>query len=83
LPPHQLALQHFGKDFAREDRAEPIFNETLNADVLFLDDLGAQQGKPWETERLFQILDRRLNSGLPTFVTTNLTPEELQRRKDA
>lgn len=67
------------KDFAREDRAEPIFNETLNADVLFLDDLGTQQGKPWETERLFQILDRRLNSDLPTFVTTNLSPEELRQ----
>lgn len=66
------------KDFVREDRAEPAFNETLTADVLFLDDLGTQQGKPWETERLFQILDRRLNSDLPTFVTTNLTPEELR-----
>jgi DNA replication protein DnaC len=66
------------KDFAREDHSEPIFNETLNADVLFLDDLGTQQGKPWETERLFQILDRRLNSELPTFVTTNLSPEELR-----
>ena len=66
------------KDFAREDRLEPIFSETLNADVLFLDDLGTQQGKAWETERLFQILDRRLNSELPTFVTTNLTPEELR-----
>jgi DNA replication protein DnaC len=67
------------KDFAREDHAEPTFNETLSADVLFLDDLGTQQGKPWETERLFQILDRRLNADLPTFVTTNLTPEELRQ----
>lgn len=66
------------KDFAREDHSEPIFNETLTADVLFLDDLGTQQGKPWETERLFQILDRRLNSDLATFVTTNLSPEELR-----
>lgn len=66
------------KDFAREDRSEPTFNEVLSADVLFLDDLGTQQGKPWETERLFQILDRRLNSELPTFVTTNLSPDELK-----
>ncbi len=66
------------KDFARGDHSEPTFNDTLTADVLFLDDLGTQQGKPWETERLFQILDRRLNSDLPTFVTTNLTPEELR-----
>lgn len=66
------------KDFAREDRAEPTFQDTLNADVLFLDDLGTQQGKPWETERLFQILDRRLNWGLPTFVTTNLATGEVK-----
>lgn len=66
------------KDFAREDRSEPTFNEVLSADVLFLDDLGTQQGKPWETERLFQILDRRLSSELPTFVTTNLSPDELK-----
>lgn len=44
------------------------------ADVLFLDDLGAQQEKPWETELLFQILDWRLNSDLPTFMTTNHNP---------
>lgn len=66
------------KDFAREDRSEPTFNDTLQADVLFLDDLGTQQGKPWETERLFQILDRRLNSDLPTFVTTNLASGEVK-----
>lgn len=66
------------KDFAREDRAEPTFNEALNADVLFLDDLGTQQGKPWETERLFQIVDRRLNSELATFVTTNLASGEVK-----
>lgn len=66
------------KDFGRDDRAEPAFNETLQADVLFLDDLGTQQGKPWETERLFQIIDRRLNSELPTFVTTNLASGEVK-----
>jgi DNA replication protein DnaC len=66
------------KDFGRDDRSEPTFNETLHADVLFLDDLGTQQGKPWETERLFQILDRRLNSDLPTFVTTNLASGEVK-----
>lgn len=66
------------KDFAREDRSEPTFNGVLKADVLFLDDLGTQQGKAWENERLFQILDSRLSADLPTFVTTNLSPEELQ-----
>ncbi|MFZ9594853.1 MAG: hypothetical protein ACO3A2_02115 [Bdellovibrionia bacterium] len=66
------------KDFAREDHAELVFNDTLNTDVLFLDDLGTQQGKPWETERLFQLLDRRLSADLPIFVNTNLTPEELR-----
>ncbi len=66
------------KDFGRDDRSEPTFNETLHADVLFLDDLGTQQGKPWETERLFQIIDRRLNWELPTFVTTNLASGEVK-----
>lgn len=66
------------KDFSRDDGAEPIFNQVLKAEVLFLDDLGAQQGKPWETERLFQIFDHRINWKLPTFVTTNLTSDEVK-----
>lgn len=66
------------KDFGRDDRSEPTFQNVLNADVLFLDDLGTQQGKPWENERLFQILDRRLNWSLPTFITTNLATGEVK-----
>jgi DNA replication protein DnaC len=71
-------FDRMGKDFGRQDDSEPVFQGTLRADVLFLDDLGTQQGKAWETERLFQILDHRMNAGLPTFVTTNLASTELK-----
>ena len=42
-----------------------------------IDDLGAEQATEWAEERLYLLLDYRLNHGLPIVVTTNRTPEEL------
>jgi hypothetical protein len=38
-------------------------------DALLPDNLGTQLGKTWETERLFQIMDRHFNLGQSTSVT--------------
>jgi DNA replication protein DnaC len=38
-----------------------------------LDDLGAQQSSPWANEKLFQLLNYRYNSRIPTIITTNNT----------
>jgi DNA replication protein DnaC len=51
-----------------------------NAPILILDDLGTQSGSPWAQEKLFQLLNHRSNSQLPTVVTTNLSIDRLDER---
>jgi DNA replication protein DnaC len=41
------------------------------AELLVLDDLGAQQSSPWANEKLFQLFNYRYNSRFPTVITTN------------
>lgn len=50
------------------------------APLLILDDLGAHNSTPWAQEKLFQILNHRYNSRLPTVITTNQQLEELDPR---
>ncbi len=48
-----------------------LFQEMREAELLVLDDLGAQQSSPWANEKLFQLLNYRYNSQFPTIITTN------------
>lgn len=57
-----------------------LFEQVRNAPVLILDDLGTQNATSWAQEKLFQILNHRYNSQLPTIVTTNLTLDRLDER---
>jgi len=41
------------------------------AEVLVIDDLGAEQSTPWAGEKLFQLFNHRYNWHLPTVITTN------------
>ncbi len=43
----------------------------VGADLLVLDDLGAQADTPWAAEKLWQIVDRRYRAHRPLLVTTN------------
>jgi DNA replication protein DnaC len=47
------------------------------ADLLVLDDLGAEKATDWVAERLFSLIDKRLGAGRtrPTFVTSNVRPD--------
>jgi DNA replication protein DnaC len=50
------------------------------APLLILDDLGAHHSTPWAQEKLFQIINHRYNSRLPTVITSNQQPEEMDPR---
>ncbi len=47
------------------------FAKMREAELLVLDDLGAHQSSPWASEKLFQLLNYRYNSGFPTVITAN------------
>lgn len=45
--------------------------------ILFLDDLGAHNYTEWTRNRIYSILNYRMNEQLPTIITTNLDFEQL------
>jgi DNA replication protein DnaC len=57
-----------------------LFEQVRNAPILVLDDLGTQNMTGWTQEKLFQLINHRFNSQLPTVVTTNQRPSELPER---
>lgn len=59
---------------------DELFEMVREAPLLILDDLGTQSGTSWAQEKLFQLLNHRYNGRLPTIITTNLRPEELDER---
>jgi DNA replication protein DnaC len=75
-------LDHLRSTFSpsSEISYDNLFNQIINAPLLIMDDLGTQSSTPWAQEKLFQIINHRFNSKLPTIFTTNLSPAELPER---
>jgi DNA replication protein DnaC len=71
-------LDHLRAAFAptSEEIYDQLFAKMREAEVLVLDDLGAQQSSSWASEKLFQLLNYRYNMGMPTVITAN--PKGLQ-----
>jgi DNA replication protein DnaC len=65
---------------ASEVGYDELFDLVRTAPVLVLDDLGVQSSTPWAQEKLFQLINHRYNSQLPTVITTNLDPTEFEPR---
>lgn len=62
---------------ASEDR---VLQPLLRADLLLLDDIGAERVSEWVQERLFLVIDHRYRRRQPTLFTTNLHPEDLEEK---
>lgn len=64
-------LDHLRATFAPGSgtQYDQIFEETRSAPFLVLDDLGTENATPWAREKLFQIIDYRYISRLPTVIT--------------
>ncbi|MEI6045106.1 MAG: ATP-binding protein [Chloroflexota bacterium] len=54
-----------------EARYDERFDMIRNVPLLILDDLGTENSKPWAKEKLYQIINHRYNTKLPTVITTN------------
>jgi hypothetical protein len=48
-----------------------------NAELLLLDDLGAERANDWVRERIFVIVNHRYREELPTIFTSNIGPRDL------
>ncbi|HUY75533.1 MAG TPA: DnaA/Hda family protein [Ktedonobacterales bacterium] len=54
--------------------------QAIEADVLLLDDMGAESETAWTQEQLYQVLNARYNARTPTVIATNLLPQRLEPR---
>lgn len=61
-------------------------NDYVNAicgyDLLIIDDLGIESHSEYRMEGLFNVIDRRVRSGKPMIITTNLTMKEMDETQD-
>jgi DNA replication protein DnaC len=78
-------------DWLRESYSRPSFDDTeetftrrfelvRDAPVLILDDLGAESETSWANEKLYILLNYRLEMRLPTMITSNLRFEDFTGR---
>ncbi len=59
---------------------EERFNFIKKSPLLLLDDIGAENVTPWSRDEILSpILQYRMDENLPTFFTSNLTLEELEK----
>lgn len=73
---NKLEKEHFGKNPSGDDTLEML----SNCDLLILDDLGAEFQTSFTVSALYNIINNRLLSSLPTVISTNLDPRELEEK---
>ena len=75
-------LDHLRATFAPDSPVsyDELFEQVRNAPVLVLDDLGYHSGTPWAQEKLYQVLNHRFNSRLPTVIVLSVPLERLDER---
>ena len=71
----KIEKEHFGGNF--ETDTAGLAQE---ADLLILDDLGAEFESKFNTSALYNLINSRMNSGKPIIVSTNYEIGELQQR---
>jgi DNA replication protein DnaC len=59
---------------------DELFEQIKNIPVLVLDDLGNHSGTPWAEEKLYQVLNHRYLTNLPTIITTGVAVDRLDAR---
>ena len=68
------------RDLYREEESEASEMErATQAELLILDDLGAEKATEWVLEKIYQLINRRYESLLPMIATTNLDLNSLER----
>ena len=61
---------------------EPVADKYLECELLIIDDLGTEMVSAFSTACLYNIINTRLNKGLPIIASTNLKGEEIRKIYD-
>ena len=70
----------FSRDLGQERQARDDTRRYLNCDLLILDDLGSELTTPLAQSTLYEVVNTRLQSGLHTIISTNLSIEQISAR---
>ncbi len=72
----QIEREHFGREKSEVDTLRLL----LDVDLLILDDLGTEFDTPFYVSTIYNIINTRINRGLPTIINTNLDLAAIRRR---
>lgn len=77
-------LDHLRSAFNPDSKVsyDVLFESVKTAPLLVLDDFGEQSTNPWVKEKLYQLINFRYNSRLPTVITTRYTLDEIMEKVD-
>jgi len=64
------------------DGREDFIWEIQKADIVVLDDIGAERGTEYMQELVFSIVDIRTRNSRPLIITTNLSPDFIKKSTD-
>ena len=71
----------FNSDYGTETE-ESIINKLCRVSVLLLDDVGAEKASEWVKQTLYLIIDGRYGDLKKTYVTSNLTLNQISNQLD-
>lgn len=75
--PAYLPMPRFLMNFPISNTAKLLYTQ-----LLIIDDLGVESHSEYRMEGLFNVIDRRVRSGKPIIITTNLTMKEMDETQD-
>lgn len=73
-----IMLDRIRRSINKPERTESLIEEAVAADVLILDDLGAEAPSRWTLDRLYVVLEERIEQQRVTVITSNYAMSELR-----
>ena len=74
-----MVLRNTFKDKSEQSETE-IINNLSEANILILDDLGAEKSSEFALQSLYVIIDQRYSEIRPTIITSNLSLGEIAEK---
>ena len=78
--PVQNIIQKLEKEHFSYNSDTPILDDVLECDLLILDDLGTEFSTSYSQSLIYNIINTRILTGMPTIISTNLQLEELAEK---
>ncbi len=78
-------LDHLRRTFSPDSSItyDRLFEQTKNAELLILDDFGAQSWTSWTEEKMYQLIVHRHNAALPTVITSRVLLDSIDTQDAA